>query len=37
MRYEVTLCHTVNRIQCAQREVSEGSGQRVKCDLRAGD
>lgn len=26
MRYEVTLCHRVNRIQCAQRE---GSGQGV--------
>lgn len=37
MRYEVTLCHTANRIQCAQREVSERSGQRVKCALRAGD
>lgn len=33
MRYEVTWCHMVDRIQCAQREVSEGSGQRVKWDL----
>lgn len=29
MRYEVTLCRRVNRIQCEEREVSNGSGQRV--------
>ena len=34
MRYAVTSCHPANRIQSAQGEVSEGSGQRVKGGLR---